>query len=376
MANNREELHAFLRELNERRDAYTQKAPALTRKLYGREKGPKVFNDSSFLYIRSFDGDIGVRPFGNILFWNSPDIQLTPVTGTTPLTTNSINAGHSYRLQCQLHNRGDVMVPYPKVEFFLTVPTLGFDVRVATRLGATQMNGLLMPDGNGSAELIYDVPATESGHKCLFARTFSFSPLDKPYDVYNLDPRIDRHIAQKNLNIVAQSTPYMFNLVHLPNANERIDFVPMAMNEAMALNEPLLANFKWKEKVDTAIFREANIEVLGKTEGFTLKRGRKGFEVISQGKGPSLAQQEKLTRSLNRAVAQINAGKAHASKFKELFLAYRTMNDTIQATSLQVQIPKMGLKPGEATAWSIVNTSNITGEVKGGITIIVVNHAS
>lgn len=373
MTHNREELQAFLRELNERRDAYTQKAPALTRKLYGREKGPKVFNDSSFLYIRSYNGDIGTRPLGNILFWNSPDITITPVTGTAPLTTNSVDAGHSYRLQCQLHNRGDVMVPFPKVEFFLTVPTLGFDVRVANKLGATQMNGLLMPDGNGSAEVIYDVPATESGHKCLFARTFSFSPLDKPYDVYNLDPRIDRHIAQKNLNIVPQASPYMFNLVHLPNANERIEFVPMTMNEAIALNEPLLVNFKWKEKVDVGVFREMKLEVVGNTEGLSLKRGRKGLEVISQGKGPSLAQQEKLTRSLNRAVAQINAGKAHASQFKELFLAFRTMKDSIQKTSMQMKIPKMGLKPGEAVAWNIVNTNNVTGEVKGGITIVVVN---
>ena len=372
MSNYREELQAFLAELNARREAYTQKAPALTRKLYGRERGPKVFNDSSFLYIRSFDGDIGVRPFGNILFWNSPDITLTPLTGTAPLTTNTLNAGNSYRLQCQLHNRGDVMVPFPKVEFFLTVPTLGFDVRVATRLGATQMKGILMADGNGAAEIVYDVPATESGHKCLFARTFSFSPLDKPYDVYNLDPRLDRHVAQKNLNIVGQSTPYAFNLVHLPNANEKIEFRLLTTNEIMALNEPLMTNFAFKEKVDKSVFREANIEVVGRTEGFAIRRGRTGFEISSQGKGANLDQQAKLSKSINRAITQINAGKAKFSQFKELFQAYQNMNDAIQKTSLQMQIPKMNLKPGEASAWNIVNTNNVTGEVKGGITIVIV----
>jgi hypothetical protein len=372
MSQYREELQAFLKELNERRDAYVQKAPALTRKIYGREKGPKIFNDSSFLYIRSFDGDIGVRPFGNILFWNSPDISLTPVTGTAPLTTNSINAGHSYRLQCELHNRGDVMVPYPKVEFFLTEPTLGFDVRVAKALGATQMHGILSSDGNGSAEIIYDVPANEAGHKCLFARTFSFAPLDLPIDVYMLDPRLDRHIAQKNLNIVGQATNYIFNLVHLPNANERIDFVPLAMKNVLALHEPVLANFNWKEEINKTILREAKIDVVESREGFAIKRGRTGFEIASQGDGPGTEQQAKLAKSLNRAIAQINAGKAKASQFKELFQSFTRMNDAIQKTSLQMQIPKMNLKAGDAVAFNIVNTNIVTGEVKGGITVVVV----
>lgn len=372
MLNHKEELQAFLKELNERRDAYTQKAPPLTRKLYGREKGPKVFNDSSFLYIRSFDGDIGSRPFGNILFWNSPDISLTPATGTAPLTANSINAGDTYILRCELHNRGDVMVPFPKVEFFLTVPTLGFDVRFATNLGATQMHGLLLPDGNGSAELNYNVPVTESGHKCLFARTFSFSPLDKPYDIYNLDPRTDRHIAQKNLNIVTQSTPYSFNLVHLPNTNEKIEFIQLRTNEIMALGEPLMAKFKWKERTYPAVFKEAGMEVVESNSNFVIKRGKQGFEITSEGKGATTKEQAALARSVTRAITQINSGKAKFSQFKELFQAYRKMNDVMQKTSLQMKIPKMDLKPEEAVAWNIVNTNNTTGEVKGGITLVVV----
>jgi hypothetical protein len=372
MPHYREDLQAFLRELNERRDAYVQKAPTLTRKIYGREKGPRVFNDSSFLYIRSFNGDIGVRPFGNILFWNSPDISLTPVTGTVPLTTNSINAGHSYRLRCELHNRGDVMVPYPKVEFFLTEPTLGFDVRVAKAIGITQMRGILSSDGNGSAEIIYDVPANEAGHKCLFARTFSFAPLDQPIDVYTLDPRLDRHIAQKNLNIVRQATNYVFNLVHLRNANERIDFVPLAMKDIFTLHEPVLANFNWKEEINRTVFREMSIDVVESREGFSVKRGRTGFEIAAQGDGPSTEHQAKLAKSLNRAIAQINAGKAKASQFKELFKSFSHMNDAIQKTSFQMQIPKMNLKTGEAVAFNIVNTNVVTGEVKGGITVVVV----
>jgi hypothetical protein len=69
------------------------------------------------LYIRSYNGDTGNRPLPPINFWNTPDISFTPLTGTTPLVTNELQAGETYQVRCLLRNRGDVTVPYPKVEF-------------------------------------------------------------------------------------------------------------------------------------------------------------------------------------------------------------------------------------------------------------------
>lgn len=373
MSKHIKELQAFLAELDERRDVYIQKAPTLIRKIYkNREKGPKVFNESSFLYIRSYAGDTGLRPFSGIAFWNSPDIDIIPLTSTVPISNNTIDAGETYVLRCRLHNSGDVMVPYPKVEFFLTTPSLGFDVRFATQLGATLMRGILLPHGNGWADLTYNVPITEGGHKCLFARTFSFSPLDKPYDLYSLDPTKDRHIGQKNLNIVPQASAYQFNLVHLPNANEKIEFVPLNMNEIIALGDPSLAKFKWKEKAEATAFKEAKIETPDKERRIGIKRsGRAGFEIFSEGEGLTLAKQAALVKSVNRALTQINAGKAKFSQHKELFQRHTQMNKPMMCTKLLLHIPNMGLKAGEAAAWNMVNTNIATGEIKGGITIVV-----
>ena len=98
------------------------------------------------------------------------------------------------------------------------------------------------PAASAAAEFAYTVPPTESGHKCLFARCFSFSPLDLPIDDFALDPRLDRHVAQQNLNIVGQAQAFAFNLVHTPNARLRIALRPLQPEELLALRHPVLAD--------------------------------------------------------------------------------------------------------------------------------------
>src|SRR5690606_18035557 len=151
MSPNIERIQAYIRELNAQRAAYAKKAPKLTARLYSRQskdgRKPDTVNDSSFLYIRSYEGDAGIRPFNNILFWNSPDINISPVTDIGNFGT-TLHAGHTYTINCRLHNRGDITVPFPKVEAFLTTPTLGLDTRFADLLGLTQLPGLLLPAGN------------------------------------------------------------------------------------------------------------------------------------------------------------------------------------------------------------------------------------
>ena len=141
-----------------------------------------------------------------------------------------------------LRNRGDLAVPSAKVELFLTDPTLGFDTRFATRLtGLGSVPSAWVPSGgSAAAEFVYTVPPTEAGHKCLFARTFSFSPLELPLDDFALDPRLDRHVAQQNLNIVGQAQAFAFNLVHRPNARIRIALRPLQPEELLALRHPVL----------------------------------------------------------------------------------------------------------------------------------------
>ncbi|MDB5263938.1 MAG: hypothetical protein JWQ14_3221 [Adhaeribacter sp.] len=375
MSENSRQLQALITELNKRREEYTREGLPVIQELYKtrgrRQKKPDVFNDSSFLYIRTYDGDLGNRPLPTMNFWNSPDISFMPVTGTTPLTTNELRAGESYLVRCHLHNRGDVTVPYPKVEFWLTDPSLGFDTRFSSYVGVTQMNGLLLANGVGEAQFVYRVPPEESGHKCFFARTFSFSPLDKPHDVYALDPVTDRHIGQKNLNIVAQATAYRFNLIHMANTEEIIQFVPLTTKEIIGLGTPALGKLQFIENRSAAIFYRQEIKLLHPNQNVHVKNEQEGFRISAQGEGPGVREQAKIMQAFTNAIKRIGAGKAKPSEFKELFAEKRKMNDFIQKTSLNMTLPQLELKRDEAMAFHIINTNTTTGIVKGGITLVI-----
>jgi hypothetical protein len=265
------------------------------------------------------------------------------------------------------------MIPYPKVEFFLTNPTLGFNTTVAQYLGVTQLGSLLLPAGNGDANFLYQVPPTESGHKCLFARTWSFSPLDKPFDLFALDPRIDRHIAQKNLNFVAQTVPYQFNLVHQINAFESLEFRAMSLENIMALQHPALLDLKIVPISKTDILNQIMPKVTGKTRNkVSVEWEKERWMIKSAGKGGmDLKQQASVLKETEAIIQSVNAGRSSFSDHKKSLESFRAMNKTVQVTEMEIPIPYLGLKKGQAAGFELVNTNLLNGQIKGGITLIV-----
>src|SRR5215208_663731 len=156
----------YVRDMQALRQSYHDEAVAKVQELFKRRdrKPPGEFHDSSFLYMRSYDADVGVRPFSNIVHWHSPDITLSPVTAVGAYTT-SLVAGETYLIRCWLRNRGDLAVPSAKVELFLTDPSLGFDTRFATRLTLGNVPSAWVGSGaSAAAEFVYTVPPAESGH--------------------------------------------------------------------------------------------------------------------------------------------------------------------------------------------------------------------
>lgn len=374
MSKHIQKLNKFLNELKGQESKYTVDVAEKLTKIYGtdrRKRRPDTFKDSSFLYIRSYDGDNGTRPFSNIPFWNSPDIAISPVSQLGDFTT-TLEAGKSYDISTRLHNRGDLIVPYPKVEFFLTDPTLGFNTTVAKYLGVSQLPSLLLPANNGEAHFLYNVPATEAGHKCLFARTFSFSPLDKPFDLHALDPRLDRHIAQKNLNFVAQNTAYAFNLIHQPNANETIAFMPLTRDQVHAIQHPNMRSLKIGNMRNAELLRSIKIELTGKTNGkLTQQRDKAGWGFKSADeRSLSLDRQSSLLKQTEAIIQNVYSGKSNFADHKKDLQAFRDMNKSVEKTTMQITIPDLGLSKGTAVGFDIVNINLINGQLKGGITII------
>jgi hypothetical protein len=369
----------YVRDLQTLRQRYRDEAVAEVQALFKRRdrKPPAEFHDSSFLYMRSYDGDVGVRPFSNIVHWHSPDITLSPVTSVGAYTTELV-AGETYLIRCWLRNRGDLAVPSAKVELFLTDPSLGFDTRFAKNLTLGNVPTAWVGSGaSAAAEFVYTVPPAEAGHKCLFARAFAFSPLELPIDDFQLDPRLDRHVAQQNLNIVGQAQGYSFQLVHAPNARFGIEFEALQPQALLALRHPVLADVKpAAEFTRRGWGRLAGIEVKEAATGdFAVREASEGVTVESIDKeGWDLAAQRELNAAVREALRAIYAGRTRISDHRDLFAKFREMNAQARRSSFTMTIPELGLGPGEAVGLEMraVDENVEPAEAVGGITLIIV----
>jgi hypothetical protein len=263
-------------------------------------------------------------------------------------------------------------VPSARVELYLADPTLGFDTRSARNLTLGKVPSAWVKSGGSAAAAV--LPA-DAGHKCLFARAFSFSPLEMPIDDFALDPRLDRHVAQQNLNIVSQGDAYGFNLVHAPNARLRLDLKPMTPEALLGLCHPVLADVQpAAEFPRRGWVRLARVEAVEGEHPITVERLREGMSVQSTDRaGLSLAQQRRLNSSLRKVLAAVQAGKASMADQRELLGSFRKMNAEARLSKFSMQVPDIGLRPGQAVGLQItsVDENSEPQEVVGGITMVI-----
>jgi hypothetical protein len=370
----------YVRDLQALRRRYLDEGRNELEALFKRRdrKPPEEFHDSSFLYMRSYDADAGVRPFSNIVHWHSPEITLSPITAVGAYTTSLI-AGETYVIRCWLRNRGDLAVPSAKVELFLTDPTLGFDTRFATNLTLGNVPSAWVGSGaSAAADFLYTVPPTEAGHKCLFARAFSFSPLELPVDDFALDPRLDRHVAQQNLNIVGQAQAYSFHLVHAPNARLRIELQALEPEALLALRHPVLADVKpAAEFPHRGWGRLAGIELTeGGTRDLAVEQASEGLSVASTDReGLDLDAQRELKAAVRETLQAVYAGRTRVSDHRDLFAKFREMNAQARRSTFAMRIPDLGLSAGEAVGVDLRSVeSGDPPEAAGGITLIIVGN--
>jgi hypothetical protein len=369
-----------IRELQKLRGAYDEYIENEVIPLFRQDdqierRPPRRFKESSYLYVRSFDGDNGSRPFANQVFWLSPDIQVSPITNLAAYT-RTLNAGETYNLRCHIRNRGDRVVPSAKVEFWLTDPALGFDTRFAQHLSLGRVpSAWVNPNTSGVVDFTYPVPPTEAGHKCLFARVFSFSPLELPVDNTRLDPRIDRRIAQLNLNILQQGQPFQFNWIQASNAHQRIEFVPLGENELRSLRHPILTEFfPAREFPQGELIHRAGLELdrpgIDTMEAF---HEQNGLVVISSDPGgPDLGELRETRARLHEALAAISAGKSNSFQHRELFALWREMNSQAVLSTFKMQAPDLGLNQDQVAGIHIQTVElDDSGETRGGLTLLI-----
>src|SRR4030095_1795293 len=159
------------------------------------------FSDRTFLYIKSFSGDDGSRPIaGGIVFWNSPSVEL--FDGNIPIPTNQLKAGKNYTIEVNIDNGGDLEAASCIVDLFICDPALGFVFASAKQIGIQHVEA----QPHKSTKVYFNLLAGPEhiGHRCLFARVYSFSTRDFPAKADAFETVNDRHIGQQNLSIVTE----------------------------------------------------------------------------------------------------------------------------------------------------------------------------
>lgn len=371
------DIETYIAELRARADKSQADARATLNPLFrgrdDRKDGPGDFIDSSYLYMRSCDADQGSRPLPCSVFWLSPDLQVAPLSNLgTP--TRVLQGGHSYRLTATLRNKGDLMVPSAKVEFWLTTPSLGFDTRFATKIGVAA--GRVQAHSATQIGLDYTVPPALGGHRCLFARAFSFAPLDIPLDDFALNPVIDRHVAQLNLDFVAQSSLFRLEWIHHQNAAERMEIVPMTLATIQALRAETMTPLKLMSGARLAgVIGKIGIGLVPGPEGktaVTTAQDDRGMTLFSKNQdAASTRQQAELTGQVQEAIKSTEVRRGRATEFRDLFAAYRAMTAQSHRSTIDLTIPDLGLRKNQGVPLQILRRNAASGQVLGGIGLII-----
>lgn len=166
---------------------------------------------SPLLVLRYQFGDGGMRPIpSGEVFWESPDVWVVSSTGI-----NMPKAGEENRLFARVNNLGSADAVVVNVRFWWANPSIIITPATAHLVGSTTIE---VPSGY-SREVECPAkwtPVVENGgHECIMAEAWA------PYldDIQSpLDPVHDRHVCQKNLQIIKSNAGKKFSFrVHAAN---------------------------------------------------------------------------------------------------------------------------------------------------------------
>ncbi|MCC6511825.1 MAG: hypothetical protein IT423_22180, partial [Pirellulaceae bacterium] len=229
--------------------------------------------------------------------------------------------------------------------------------------------------GASAVEFPWTVPPSESGHKCLFARVFSLSPLDVPVDTFALDPRLDRHVAQQNLSIVSQGQAFGFNLVHRINANVRITLTPVTADALARTQHPALAKLTpAREFPQRGWARRTQLHLESTESDVKIESDSEGLSILTHGDGIRLEEQLAIAKEVRAVLQSISAGQTRWSAHSKLVSRYRELNaEPIRLSRFVLKTPRLNLKSNEAVALNITGTGMAAADEGpvGGVTLVI-----
>jgi hypothetical protein len=163
-----------------------------------------------YLFMRANPGDLGARRVVGP-FWESPDILL--LAGVEPAHAPPIPshlgqtalANQPNTIYAHVWNFGNCAAAEILVEFYWCDPSLG--INPASTHIIAQMTLALGAKGSGRSHAVVKCPEAwtptflNGGHECLLVRVWD-NTADLPGEP-KLDAAINRHVAQRNIHVVA-----------------------------------------------------------------------------------------------------------------------------------------------------------------------------
>jgi hypothetical protein len=193
------------------------------------------FEGRTYLYIRDHPADDGTEPLPSTLpFWLSPDIIVIKPGG---IAGGEAIANQLNQVQVIVTNAGGITATDAYVDAFVADPSTAFTPATATLIGGA----FLTISGYNTASISFPwTPSpAEAGHRCLLARVNLTIPPDTYVNGAVFDVVGDRHVAQRNIHVVAfapmmRLLSFGFHLVN-PLAEDR-EFLVLATEVRIGRN--------------------------------------------------------------------------------------------------------------------------------------------
>jgi hypothetical protein len=157
------------------------------------------------LICRTYAGDLGARPITdpNFVFWESPDIWIEGPSGDPDQAVTGV----PNTVKVHVWNSGLANCWAATVDLFWCDPSVGIDMAHANPIGSVTLPVYSQQDA--IAAFTWVPGMLNGGHECLVAQVYE--PVSDPL-VAPFQPKLDRHVAQRNVSVVQVQAGKSFSL--------------------------------------------------------------------------------------------------------------------------------------------------------------------
>ncbi len=285
------------------------------------------YEGRTYLFIRDHPADNGSEPLpAGLPCWVSPDITVIQPNGVrgTEAVANQAN-----QVEVRVNNAGGVDAVNAYVELFFGNSATGFTPTTAVPVGA---DFLTIP-GYSSQTISFPwvPPASYAGHGCFLGRVSLIIPPDTYANPNIFDVRMDRHVTQRNIEVLSPSPE-----------TRRVEFPFFIVNPTA---EPTEAQVFLQEVLDPAEMAQLRISL--------------GCRFAAFAEAP-LAYRAMAVSDTNGEPAEKIALKLEPWESRKAVLLVEQSPDT---------------RPGDLSAIHVVQSDN-QGLIYGGLMIVVYSPSS